>query len=282
MALRIHAICLALNEEPFIEACLDSIYDHCSGISVISQYDRDYYDNPVTPDRTVERVLNFPDPSGKINMVVRRYKDETVARNHEMKAILTRPYEGVKSHGVPMERIKEFHQRPDYFLIVDADEIYDKTTFPNIVEYLEKKKPQGMRISAFQYGFTWNERIPPHIGGHHHFGFIKAGMMFEMRRKISWNELRIKNLCKKLHLPDLSGRLFGFIDCPTEIGVFHHASYIGGPERLTAKFQKHSHQEVNNVKYIERIKAIHFDKVDSSILPENILRHMWPSGWLIK
>lgn len=280
MALRIHAICLALNEEPFIEACIESIYDHCSGISVISQYDRDYYSNSVKPDQTLKKVLDFPDPKGKINVVVRRYKDETVARNHEMMSVLTKPYKSVKSHGVSMSEIKEFHQRPDYFLIIDADEIYDRATFPKIIDYLEKKAPRGMRVSAFQYGFTWNERMPLEKARHHHFGFIKAGMMFEMRRKISWNELRIKNLCKKLRLPDLSGKLFGFIDCPIETGVFHHASYIGGPDRLRVKFQKHSHQEVNNQAYIERIKAMHFDRVDSSSLPENIINHHWPLGWL--
>jgi hypothetical protein len=280
MSLRIHAICLALNEEPFIEACIDSIYDHCSGISVVSQYDRDYYNNPVKPDQTIKKVLDFPDPQGKIHTVVRRYKDETVARNHEMQALLTRPYRGVMSHGVPMSEIKMFHQTPDYFLIVDADEIYDKATIPNIIDYLEKKAPRGMRVSAYQYGFTWNERMPLEKWRFRHFGFIKAGMMFEMRRKISWKESRIQNFCKKLRLPDISGVLFGFINCPIDVGVFHHASYIGGLERLESKFQKHSHQEVKNQKYIERIKRMDFGKIDSSVLPVNIKSYNWPSGWL--
>jgi len=41
--LRIHAIIIALNEEDFIEETIKPIYKYCSGISVVTQYDRDYY-----------------------------------------------------------------------------------------------------------------------------------------------------------------------------------------------------------------------------------------------
>ena len=279
MSLRIHAICLALNEEVFIETCLKSIYDYCSGISVITQYDRDYYGNNVVPDTTASKVLNYPDPAGKIHIVTRRYKDETVARNHEMQSLMCKPYRGVKSHGVAISEIQEFHSRPDYFLIIDADEIYDES-LPSIIQYLERKRPRGMRVSAYQYGFTWNQRIPIERWSHHHFGFIKAGIMFEMRRKVSWNEQRIQSICSRLNLPDLSKLIYRFIDCPIEVGVFHHACYIGGKARLMEKFKKHSHQEVNKSGYIDSIMSRDFEEVSSNELPEVVRQAKWPIGFI--
>ena len=40
------------------------------------------------PDTTVEKVLSFSDPEGKIHLVARRYNDETASRNHEMMSVM--------------------------------------------------------------------------------------------------------------------------------------------------------------------------------------------------
>lgn len=277
--MRIHAICIALNEEPFITALLRSLYDFCSGISVITQFDRDYYGNHVSPDLTIDRVLSYPDPKGKIHLVCRRYNDETASRNHEMQAILANPTKGIISHGVALEDILKFHESPDYFLIVDADEIYDINTLGNIIDYLSSKRPKGMRISAHQYKFTWNQRIPMDVIHHQHFGFVKAGILFEQRRVITWNEQRIKRMCEVLSLPDFSKRVFGFIDCPMDIGMFHHGSYLGGEAKLIAKFAKHSHQEVNTTEYINNIKNLSYTFVPTEDLPKNIQEGSWPKSF---
>src|SRR5438128_2024922 len=123
-SLKIHAICIALNEDDFIKEFLKSMYPFCSGISIISQYDRDYYGKHVVPDNTIKYALDFPDPEGKINIVVRRYNDETASRNHEMMSVLSDGSKGVQPHGASIEKVKKFFEPPDYFLIVDADEIY--------------------------------------------------------------------------------------------------------------------------------------------------------------
>ncbi len=138
--MNIHAIIIALNEEDFITETIKPIYDHCTGISVITQYDRDYYGKPVTPDTTVQKVLSYPDPGGKIQLVVRRYNDETASRNHEMMCVMCDASKRVLTHGTPIEQIRKFHEKPDYFLICDADEIYDINTFPAIVDYLKKNE----------------------------------------------------------------------------------------------------------------------------------------------
>ena len=153
ISLRIHAIVLALNEEPFILNQLQTLYPVCSGISVVTQYDRDWYGNEIKPDRTVELVLGFPDPEGKIHLVVRRFPDEAAARNCEMLSIMSRPERRVMSHGSSKTRIHEFHRIPDYFLIVDADEFYDPETFPQILQQcgMVYSKPNGHSSNGSEF-----------------------------------------------------------------------------------------------------------------------------------
>src|SRR5436309_1320731 len=158
--MRIHAIVLALNEEVFIENQLRTLYPFCSGISVLTQYDRDWYGNAVTPDRTAELVLKFPDAEGKIHLVVRRFPDEAAARNAEILALTSRPERSVMSHGPSENRMREFHRWPDYFWIVDADEFYDPESIPRIFEYLRQRRPRGMRVNGFNYVKSWNRRVP--------------------------------------------------------------------------------------------------------------------------
>jgi hypothetical protein len=273
---RIHAICLALNEEPFIFELLRSLYSFCEGISIITQYDRDFYGKLIKPDQTVAKVLNFPDPHGKVHLVCRRYRDETAGRNHEMLSICQHPEKGIISHGVPLIEIEKFHQRPDYFLIVDADEIYDIDTLGRTIDFLAQKRPNGMRVTGLQYRFTWNQRIPLNVIHHHHFGFIKAGTLFEMRRCVNFNESRLRKLLQIIKLPDFSARLYGFIDCPMEVGVFHHGSYLGGITRLVDKFSKHSHPELNTSENMDFVANLPFEHVDTHLLPSNIRDGQWP------
>ncbi|MBC7748391.1 MAG: hypothetical protein H7Z76_07420 [Methylotenera sp.] len=271
-----HAIILALNEEAFIKAQLDAIYSFCSSISIITQYDRDWYAKEVTPDATATIILNYPDPEGKIQLVVRRLPDEAAARNMEMLAFNKRAHHKILSHGRTMEEIAKFHNPPDYFWIIDADEIYDTTTIPDILAYLNKKKPRGMRVTGYNYLRTWNRRVPREIVDFTHFGFIKPGVLFEQRRMVSWNESRIKKLMKILHLPDWSARLFGFINCPEEVGVFHHACWIGNNERIKQKFGKSSHQESNEWKPTS-VDEIQYVFIPTRNLPVNIQKASWPA-----
>ncbi len=277
--MKIHAICIALNEEDFIVELLKSMYPFCSGISIITQYDRDYYGKMVIPDNTVKYALDFPDPEGKVSVIARRYNDETASRNHEMMSVLSNGAKGIKPHGVPLDQVKRFFEPPDYFLIVDADEIYDIETFPAIAEYLAVKKPSAMRVSAYEYGFNWNLRVPPKNWMHHQFGFVKAGMMFEERRVLTWNEHRIKKLLSFLHLnKNLSNNILGYVDCPTEIGVFHHGAYVRkNKQKMIEKMSKHSHPENHDPDYLERILTQQYDFIPKNKLPVNIREGNWPA-----
>ncbi len=274
--MRIHAICLALNEELFITETLKVLYPFCSGISVLSQYDRDWYGRTVKPDQTVPRVLSFPDPQGKIHLVIRRWKDEAATRNHEMLALNPRCAMHIMPHGIPKDQIIEFHSRPDYFLIVDADEIYDVDTFGNVVDYLSKRRPRGMRMLGYNYVQTWNRRVLPTTDRFQHFGFIKPGVLFEFLRIVSWNESRLSKLLTKLHLPDISAQLYGFIDCPENVGVFHHAWLIGSQQRLGFKVERSGHRSDIMNAWLPRALSTPTVFVPTSELPRNIREGHWP------
>lgn len=277
MGLRVHAITLALNEELFIQNQLKTLYPFCSGISVLTQYDRDWYGRKVSPDRTMALVANFPDPEGKIHLVIRKWPDEAAARNSEMLCLAAKPDQRIMSHGVPLERIRNFHRPPDYFLIVDADEFYDPSTFPHILRYLDAKRPRGMRVNGFNYIGTWNRRVPREIVRFCHFGFIRPGVLFKMRRTVSWNESRFAKLLRLCRLPDFSARAWGFVECPPEIGVFHHGCWLGDSRRLTAKAARSSHREMNHVGYADEVALTPFIKIPMEELPSNLQSDFWPS-----
>lgn len=278
--MKIHAIIIALNEEDFIAETIKPLYQLCSGISVITQYDRDYYGKTVQPDTTVQKVLDFPDPEGKIHLIVRRYNDETASRNHEMGAILHNAAKGILSHGVPIEQVQAFHATPDYFLICDADEIFDEASFPAIVDYLQKKQPNGMRISGYNYFFNWNRREPREKYVHKHFGFVKAGIFFQQRRVLNWNESRINHFFQKIGFNNLGSKLYNFIDCPWEVGMMHHAGYVRrNKEKLLEKMQKHSHLENQSPEFLERILSQDYEFVSTKELPINIQNGSWPTNF---
>jgi hypothetical protein len=278
MALHLHAIVLALNEELFIENCLKTLYPFCQGISVLTQYDRDWYGKKVSPDQTADKVLDYPDPQGKIHLVMRRYPDEAAARNSEMKALVARPDRGIMSHGSPMDRIRSFHAEPDYFWIVDADEIYDTTTLPAILDRLERRRPRGMRVHGLNHLRTWNRQVPFEVVPFAHFGFLRPGINFECRRTVSWNESRLAKAFRMLRLPDFSARAFGFETCPREVGFFYHGCWLGGRQRLAAKVAKSSHGDTNNSEYRSMVEAYPTRFVPRESLPLNIREGAWMPG----
>jgi hypothetical protein len=277
MSLRIHAICLALNEEPFIEELLKPLYPFCSGMSVITQYDRDWYWKPIQPDKTAQLVLNFPDPEGKIHFVVRRHRDEAVARNQEMLAVRNSSTKRIVPFSDSKEKIKEFYSAPDYFLIVDADEIYDVDTLGNIIDYLKSKKPRGMRVRGYNYVRTWNRRVPSEIVDFNHFGFIKPSVLFQVRRIVSLKEMSLARLFSRLKLPNFAPGLYGFIDCPPEVGFFHHGCWLGDTERLKKKVAISSHPQTWDLGFADWVDSMKTVFIPTSDLPSNIREGNWPS-----
>jgi hypothetical protein len=279
MNLRIHAIVLALNEEPFIANQLAALYPHCAGISVLTQYDRDWYGKRVTPDATAQLVMNRPDPEGKIHLVMRRFPDQAAALNGEMAALSSEPARGVIGHGSAPETIRRFHATPDYFWIVDADEFYDPATVPAMFDLLARERPRGMRVHAHNYLGTWNRRVPMETVAFCQFGFVKPDVRFTTIRQVSWNESRLSKLLGLLRLPDFSARAFGFIECPKEVAIFHHGCWLGGYDRLRAKGAKSAHTWADTPDYPRSVMSYPTVFVPTDDLPSSIRDGDWPADY---
>lgn len=280
MSLRIHAIVLALNEEPFITNQLRTLYPFCSGISVLTQYDRDWYGKRVVPDATARLVLDFPDPDGKIHLVMRRWRDQAAALNCEMAALSSHAARGVIGHGSPPEAIRRFHATPDYFWIVDADEFYDPATVPALLDLLARERPRGLRVHAHNYLGTWNRRVPMEAVRFCQFGFVRPGVRFTTIRQVSWNESRLSKLLGLLHLPDFSARAFGFMECPKEVAIFHHGCWLGCAARLRAKGAKSAHQWADTPAYPSSVTNHPTVYVPTVDLPASIRDGVWPADFL--
>ncbi len=278
--MRFHAIIIALNEEQFIREAIRPLYPHCSGISVITQYDRNYYGDRVKPDQTVQRVLDFDDPDGKISLIVRRYTDEAVSRNHEMMALLATPFRGVIPHHAESAALRERHAPPDYFLIVDADEIFDVDSVGNMFEYVAHRRPNICRIEGYEYAGKWNRRVPIATYRNVRVGFVKAGRYFCSRRVISLWELRFKKLIWIAGIPStFADKLMGIDQCPLDIAAFHHGGLVRSSQGLVQRRDNHSEKKVYSfVGEFTTLVDQPCDYIPTDQLPRNIREATWPEG----
>ena len=140
-----------------------------------------------------------------------------------------------------------------------------------------------MRVSAYEYGHTWNHRVPPNVYLHHQFGFVQAGLVFESRRVITFNEQRLRKLLQILRLPGgIASYLYGFLDCPRDVAMFHHAAYVRRTRQaLIDKARKHSHKfEYMDETWIDKVLQQEYEYVPTSTLPVNIRDGRWPEEFL--
>jgi hypothetical protein len=90
----------------------------------------------------------------------------------------------------------------------------------------------------------------------------------------------LNKIGSKLGLNTMGSWIFGFIDCPKEIGVMHHGGYVRrNKQKLIEKLQKHSHLENHDSKYLEEILSRDFDYVETKELPVNIQSGKWPDSF---
>jgi hypothetical protein len=252
--MKISAIIVALNESEFIEPCIKAIYPFVDRIKIQTNYDRSWSGEAVSADTTIQKILEIPDTEGKISLHISRIPDEAIARNWLMRSdgyLLDHIHKSTTS---TKEKIREFCEVSDYFWVIDGDEIYDPNTIPKILEYLESKKPQMLRIRGVNYFKTWNYQVVP-SDNFYQLGFMKPGFLFRENRNIlfpswfSFTQRIINNKYWKLRL--LSGKAFessiGLANLPEEIAVFHHGAYVGDDKRISKKI-------FFSVHYDERMK----------------------------
>lgn len=239
--LRVHALYVALDEPALFRASVASIYDHVDRITVITTHDRDWHGHPREPTAITAMVLGRDlDPDRKIDLIVSSETNEARARNRAM------DYSAPRGASL---RVRRQHDRdatyvpPDYFLVVDCDEIYRADDLERLKAYVADSRRPLYRVPCVRYFKRWNFRIE---------GFEWAVTFVRADQRLPYLRMRKPNLARRAlaRVPGMPraarDRLLGFVDIPPEVGVFHHGSYVGPRHRIEQKLGSfgHAHEVV--------------------------------------
>jgi hypothetical protein len=291
-ALRVHAIYAVLDDVALFRASLASIYPFVDGITVVTTHDRDWQGTPRDPSAIVATTLSRElDPDRKVDLIVVTESNEARTRNRAMDFAAPRR---------TSLRVKPQHRRdrdfatPDYFLIIDSDEIYEAGALERIKDYVRRDARAVYRIPCVRYFKRWNYRIS---------GYEWAISLVRADQRLPYLRQRVHPLPRRIaaRLPGLPARwrdaLRGFVDVPPDIGVFHHGSYVGPRSRIEHKLQSFGHaDEVSNdwlSEVYDQWTPSHRDfnpafpglfpaasRIDTDRLPAEIRDHSWPAEYL--
>jgi hypothetical protein len=292
LPLRVHAIYSVLDDAPLFRASVRSIYDHVDGITVITTHDRDWHGRPRDADELVALILSRElDPQHKIELAVVNETNEARSRNRAMDLAAPRS----ESLRVRQQHQSDTpHEIPDYFLIVDADEIYEAEALTRLKAYAARCRRPFYRVACIRYFKRWNYRID---------GLEWMVALVRADRRLPYLRLRRTNVVRRAaarvpRLPDgIRIALRGFEDVPPEVAVFHHGSYVGPRRRIKAKLESFGHSAEVAPGWLEDVWDTwtpdrrdfnpayptlfsRAERVDATALPAEIVEHAWPAGYL--
>lgn len=130
---KISFLMIVWNGMPFVEPCLEAIYDRAHEIFVVEgavpeSYDQAKEDGSST-DETVSVIKQFPDPKGKITFAQGRWGSRKEMNNYFVDKVTG-----------------------DYVWVVDSDEIWKEKDLNMIIDLL-KKRPNATEVRFFAYHF---------------------------------------------------------------------------------------------------------------------------------
>lgn len=290
--LRLHAIYLVLGDAAFLEASVRSIYEWVDGITVVTTYDRDWCGKTRPPDDAVRMVLErLFDPDRKIDLIIASETNEARSRNRAMD--FANPTHRSR-------RVRKQHAgdlplpQPDYFLIIDPDEIYDVDGVQRLAEYASRDRLPIYRVAAHRYFKRWIYRVD---GFEWSTALVRADMRLKSLR--NWEPAFWRRVARAA--PGLSprarSRILCIADVPPEIVVFHHGSYVGPRERIVAKLASFGHAAEVRRGWLEAVydrwtpASRNFnpvwpelypsaEEIPLSALPPAIRESTWPDGYL--
>jgi len=273
---KLAAIVLVFKEESFLNAVLGGIYPVVDTICVVTAYDRNLKGQYVEPDKTVPKLLDFPDPDNKLRFVLRRdlsglpgMESESRLRNAAMAAA----------------------PDADYFLIVDSDELWESKVLAEAWRQVQETRLAGYRVCTNFYFKKWNLRGVEPGDGYQPLVFLKKGFVFENCRSVDW--WRPARWKEYLH----TGRKPKTVYFPKDIRV-HHGSSLGDDVRMKTKLTHYSHADVVDPTWFEEVwlnppavNARHYmhkdvllyerlEHIPTAALPPEITSHTWPEGWI--
>jgi hypothetical protein len=290
--IRIHAIYAVAGDEDLFPASLRSIYGQVDGITVITGYDRDWSGAARSSDRLVDLLLHGGlDPERRVQLVIERETNEARSRNRAMDfAAGTAASRRVRRQSDTDRPLVP----PDYFLIIDADEVYEAGAIDRLRAYAARRPRAVYRIGARRYFKRWTYRV---TGLEYSISLVRADVRLPYLRRTLVPAPR-RALAR---VPALPGRVrdlaLGYHDVPPDVAVFHHGSYVGPRRRITDKLASfgHAHEiadhwiedvwdgfepsmENFNPAYPDLFPAC--EDIDPDELPSEIRDHPWPAGYL--
>ena len=224
--IRIHAIYAVAGDEDMFPASLRSIYDQVDGITVITGYDRDWSGAAWSSDRLVDLLLTVastPIAGSRSLSNVRR------TRPGAGTVPWTSPQapRGHVGYGVSRRSIARCVP-PDYFLIIDADEVYEAGAVDRLRDYV-RRRPGGSIALAHRYFKHWTYRV---TGLEYSISLVRADVRLPYLRRlivpVSRRAIARIPGCRRA-ARDLA---LGYRDVPPDVAVFHHGSYVG-PRRAS-------------------------------------------------
>jgi hypothetical protein len=292
--IRLHAICLCLDDAEFLGAAIASVYDHVDGITVGTTYDRDWQRRPVTPSGVVEEVLSrVDDPDRKVDLVVLSETNETRMRNRLM---------DLADPSARSRRVRRQHDGDadlpdvDYFLVLDADEVWEAADLGRLREHAERRRLPYYRVAGRAYFQRWRWRVDS-------FEWSVALVRSDRRLHAIRNPrvtLAQRVLARALRpiASSLADRVMRYEEVPAEVAVFHHASYVGPRERIERKLGGSTHRPELRADWLTSVydawdpqvtRDFHpmrpalypsVTRVDDADLPRAVREHRWPPGYL--
>jgi hypothetical protein len=274
--MKLAAILLVFKDEHFIPASFAAIYPVVDSICCATAYDRNLNGESLQPDRTVETLLEQPDPHNKLRLSVVR--DSSSLPGDDSAAQLRNAAINLAPEA-------------DYYLIIDADEVYPTAVLQHAWNEVQHSRWAGYRIRSYTYFKTWNLRVDPN-NDYRPFVFLKRGFHFKNDRQVNWRcWSRYREYLRKGRKPKTV--TFG------EELYMHHGSLVGDDERILTKIKNWSHADLVDPVWYDNVwkkvtpesKNIHPFKnsgallpglkhIPTTKLPDEVARAPWPKGWI--
>ena len=275
--MRLSAVMLVFKEQAFVEASIRAIYPVVDSICCATRQDRNFFNEPVTPDATVQRILNIPDPDNKIRLVMQRDLRDLPGANAAAQ---------LRNAAIRLD------PEADYHLIVDSDEIWPRATLEKAWAQVQAQQWAGFRISSVAFFGKWNYKVIEPPPGVRPIAFLRKGFWFENDRQVNWRTpARWKEYLR-------TGRKPKMVYFPPE-WLMYHGSGVGDDSRILTKIQNWDHREGVDPDWFEKVwknfgpdsTNFHYfangkglyqgvEVIPTADLPEEIRLREWPEGWI--
>jgi hypothetical protein len=274
--MRLSAVMLVFKEQAFVEASIRAIYPVVDSICCATRQDRNLFNEPVDPDRTVETILSIPDPENKIRLVMRRNLNDLPGDDAPAR---------LRNAAIQLD------PGADYRLILDSDEIWPRATLDKAWAQVQAERCSAYRVQSICFFNKWNYRVIEKPPGYRPLAFLRKGFDFQNDRQVAWwgrarwgEYLRTGRKPKTVHFPP--------------DWLMYHGSGVGDDKRILTKLGNYSHREGVDPQWFEKVwknfgpesKDFHYfggdqgyqgvEEIPTADLPPEIAGHSWPEDWI--